>query len=313
VEYTNQLWHADFHSAARTVLTPDGLVTPVCLCVLDDHSRLCCHAQWYLRETAENFVHGVCQALLKRGVPTSFMTDNGDPMIAAETRDGLEHKLGIVYEQTLPYSPYQNGKQEFVWSRLEGRLMAMLEGVRDLTLAMLNEATCAWIEMEYNRSPHSEIGCTPLERYLGGKDVARPAPSPDELRFAFMQERTRSLRRSDGTVKIDGVRFEIPSAYRTLVRPTLRWARWDLSRVFLVDEATGKALVRIYPQDRVRNSDGERRALAPLLAAAGPATEPPSSGMAPLLERLIANYAKSGLPPAYLPKDERPRKGRKQR
>ena len=30
----------------------------------------------------------------------------------------------------------------------------MLEGVADLTLAQLNEATLAWIEMEYNRSVH---------------------------------------------------------------------------------------------------------------------------------------------------------------
>ena len=30
----------------------------------------------------------------------------------------------------------------------------MLEGVADLTLAQLNEATLAWIEMEYNRTVH---------------------------------------------------------------------------------------------------------------------------------------------------------------
>ena len=37
--------------------------------------------------------------------------------------------LGDVYKrQTLPYSPYQNAKQESFWGRIEGRLMAMLEG-----------------------------------------------------------------------------------------------------------------------------------------------------------------------------------------
>lgn len=31
---------------------------------------------------------------------------------------------------------------------------------------------------------------------------------------------------------------------------------------------------------------------------------PPSGQMAPLLHKLIAQYAATGLPPAYLPKDE---------
>ena len=35
--------------------------------------------------------------------------------------------------------------------------MAMLEGVDDLTLARLNEATQAWVEQDYNRKRHSEI------------------------------------------------------------------------------------------------------------------------------------------------------------
>ena len=33
---------------------------------------------------------------------------------------------------------------------------------------------------------------------------------------------------------------------------------------------------------------------------------PPPSGIAPLLRALMAEYAATGLPPAYLPKDESP-------
>jgi len=196
----------------------------VCACVIDDCSRLCCHAQWYLEENAETFVHSLGQALLKRGLPGAFMSDRGKPMLAAETRGGLA-TLAVVHDTTLPYSPDQNGKQESFWGQLEGRLMAMLERVPDLSLAMLNQATQAWIEMEYNRACHSEIGCAPVDRYLQVKDVGRPCPSSSDLRFAFMREESRSLRRSDGTVKLEGVHFEIPSAYRTLRRPRLRLKR----------------------------------------------------------------------------------------
>jgi transposase InsO family protein len=54
------------------------------LCFIDDHSRLIFHLQWYLQETAEVLVHGLCQALQKRALPRALMTDNGAAMQAQE-------------------------------------------------------------------------------------------------------------------------------------------------------------------------------------------------------------------------------------
>ncbi|MCP5085822.1 MAG: DDE-type integrase/transposase/recombinase, partial [Rhodobacteraceae bacterium] len=103
VEYVQSLWHSDFHHGSRQVLTPEGCwVTPLLLCFIDDHSRLVCHLQWYLQETAEVLVHGLCQALQKRGLPRALMTDNGAAMQAKEFSAGL-HELGILHETTLPY------------------------------------------------------------------------------------------------------------------------------------------------------------------------------------------------------------------
>ena len=167
------------------VLTSPGQwVYPLLLGILDDHSRLCCHAQWYLSETAEKLTHGLGQAFLKRGLSRALMTDNGSAMKAAETVQGLQ-RLGLVHELTLPYSPYQNGKQESFWGQVEGRLLSMLDGCKDLTLARLNEATLAWVELEYNRKVHSEIGSPPLTRFVTVKDVGRPCPSIEALDQAF--------------------------------------------------------------------------------------------------------------------------------
>ena len=140
-DYVHALWHLDFHHASRRVLLPDGRwAVPLLFGVLDDRSRLCCHAQWYLSETAEVLAHGLGQAFQKRALPRALMTDNGSAMLAAETEQGLL-RLGIVHETTLPFSPYQNGKQESWWNQIEGRLLPMLEGVLDLSLGSLNEAT----------------------------------------------------------------------------------------------------------------------------------------------------------------------------
>ena len=304
LDHVNALWHLDFHYGSRKVLTRHGAwMTPMALAVLDDRSRLACHVQWYPDETAESLVHGFSQALQRRGLPRALMTDNGAAMMAEEFAAGL-HRLGILHQTTLPYSPYQNAKQESFWGRVEGRLMAMLEGVDELSLELLNTATGAWVEHEYQRSVHSEIGGSPLERYLAGPDVGRECPGSEGLRAAFRRELTRTQRRSDGTVSLDGQRFEIPSRYRHLQRVHLRYARWDLRRVDLVDARRGSLLCALYPLDKSANADGQRRILDPVSQAPLALSSP---GMAPLLRQLMAEYAATGLPPAYLPTAVEPR------
>ncbi len=300
-EYVSGLWHLDFHHGSLKVLRPQGeWVTPILLAILDDRSRLVCHAQWYLDETAESLVHGLVQAFLKRGLPRALLSDNGSAMIARETTEGLA-RLSVTHRTTLPYSPYQNGKQEAFWNPVEGRLLAMLEGQKDLTLALLNQATQAWVEMEYNRELHSEISQAPLARWLGGPTVGRESPTLDDLRLAFTSAETRSQRTSDGTASIEGVRFEIPSRFRHLRKLHLRYASWDLTHVWLVDERTGAMLSRLYPLDKARNADGFRGIIKP---TAPEALQEPA-GIAPLLRKLMTEYAATGLPPAYIPKEEK--------
>ena len=97
------------------------------------------------------------------------------------------------------------------------------------------------------------------------------------------------------------MRFEVPSAYRVLERPRLRVARWDLSSAELVDPRSGEHLTTLFPLDKERNADRARRALTEITAPLAPSRKPP--GIAPLLRQLMAEYAATGLPPAYLPKN----------
>jgi len=76
--------------------------------------------------------------------------------------------------------------------------------------------------------------------------------------------------------------FEILSRYRHFARAHVRHASWDLRQVHLVDPHAGK----------------------PSLIEA-PTTEP-ACGMAPLLQKILRQYATTGMPPAYLPKDDLP-------
>jgi putative transposase len=303
------LWHLDFHHGSLKVLTPGGQwLRPIALGILDDHSRLCCHVQWYLSETAEDLVHGLSQAIQKRGLPRALLTDNGSAMVAEEVTEGLL-RLGIVAERTLPYSPYQNGKQEAFWGTLEGRLMKMLDGVANLTLELLNEATQAWVEIEYNRAVHRETGSSPVDRFAKAPDVFRSSPSSESLRNAFRLETTRSQRQSDGTISLEGVRFEIPARYRHFREVTVRYARWDLGRIDLVDGRSGTVLAPIYPLDKTANADGRRAAIEPTGIDVPFPERRAGSELPPLLKSILQEYSATGMPPAYLPKTSQKDKG----
>jgi hypothetical protein len=186
--------------------------------------------------------------------------------------------------------------------------------VRELSLAFLNEATQAWVEIEYNRRAHREIACSPVQRFSQSPDVLRASPSSVALRDAFRMEGSRTQRQSDGTISVEGVRLEIPARYRHFRKVSVRYARWDLSRVDLVDPRSGTILSPLYPLDRQANADGQRLLFEPDDGCV-PATEPRpdeeshDQQLPPLLKRLLAEYSATGLPPAYLPKNPPSRPG----
>ena len=142
-----------------------------------------------------------------------------------------------------------------------------------------------------------------------GPDVLRPSPDGAALRLTFARTERRTQRRSDGTVVIDAHRFEVPNAFRHLDRVLVRYARWDLSQVHLVDEHSGQISARLYPLDKAANANGIRRPLEPVAtrdAAGSGAHVTPATGIAPLLQNLMTKQRATGLPPPYLRQVERP-------
>ncbi len=310
VDHVQGLWHLDFHHGSRQILTSQGRwVKPMLLAIMDDHSRLICHCQWYLDETTESLVHGVSQAFQKRGLPRALLTDNGSAMSADEFCQGLE-RLSILHKNTLPYSAYQNGKQEVIWASVEGRLMAMLESVDNLTLTQLNDVTQAWVEEDYHRREHREIGTTPLRRFLDSPSVSRDSPNSQQLRQAFRRQVTRRQRRSDGTLSLAGGRFEIPDRYRSLEMITVHYARWDLSHVDMIDLNTQAILSPLYPLDKSENATGHRRSRQQDVTTTKATKNNQSpiqhkeEGYPVLLQKFIEDHAATGKPPAYLPQQK---------
>ena len=312
VEFVGQMWHMDFHKGSRMVVTEDGkFVQPICAAFIDDKSRLVCHAQWFLNETTEVLVHSLMQAILKRGLPRTFYTDNGAAMKGEELKAGLE-VLGIKHETTLPYSPYQNGKQESFWQPLEGRLMKMIPKEKRITLDVLNRVTQAWIEQDYHDRVHSETKEKPIDRFFNSPSVIRPGVSFDDLRRSFRMRTTRTIRKTDGTITLDGVRFEVPQSVRHLQELTLRYARWDLGEAEILCPTTFKSMFTILPLNRLANSTGARKETGIILEDVSKDTKKEeilldlsTHLLPPLLARCLQKHAEQFPMAGYLPLENR--------
>jgi hypothetical protein len=98
---------------------------------------------------------------------------------------------------------------------------------------------------------------------------------------------------------VQGTRIEVPVQFRHLRQLQIRYASWDLSHVWLMDEDAGVALQRLFPLDKARNAEGYRRPIENAVQE-----EPNPSGIAPLLRSLITEYAATGLPPAYIAQED---------
>ena len=76
VGHVHALWHSDFHEGSRAIVDEHGQWRkPWLLAFLDDCSRIVCHLQWCLEQDTQSFVHGLCQAIAKRGVCRALFVD----------------------------------------------------------------------------------------------------------------------------------------------------------------------------------------------------------------------------------------------
>ena len=71
--------------------------------------------------------------------------------------------------------------------------------------------------------------------------------------------------------------------------------------MILVDPNTDAPLARLLPQDKAKNASGMRRRIHPDNQAP---VQPTADPLPALLRKWMADYASTGLPPAYLPKEE---------
>ena len=74
------------------------------------------------------------------------------------------------------------------------------------SLEELNQSFTGWLEKNYHRQKHSELGQTPLERWQRD-ELEIQAVTPEHIRRALMMRTKRRVQEETGTVYLDGMEY----------------------------------------------------------------------------------------------------------
>ncbi len=244
-ELPNDLWQADAMYGPK--IPVDGLMRRTYLfAIIDDHSRLITHAQFYPSETIDAFSDCLQKALEKRGLPRKLYTDNGSAFRTHRLRYACG-RLGIALLHSRAGIPEGRGKIERFFRTVRSQLMPLLTDLHDLDA--LNTRLHNWIDNVYLLRKHSSIASKPLERYLAHLHALRPAPR--DLRDYFRVPANRKVDK-DRTVSLNGRLFEAPAGLIGR-RVTLLYHKDDPLRVeVLLEERSWGFLTPLDPQVNAR-------------------------------------------------------------
>jgi transposase InsO family protein len=257
-ELVNDMWQSDCMHGPR-VLVDGKMRKSYLFAIIDDHSRLIPHAQFYLAENLESFRDCLLCAMEKRGLPRKLYVDNGAAFRSHQLRYGCA-RLGVALLHATPYTPEGKGKIERFFGSLRKRFLPLLE--EPLSLEELNAALSAWIDSDYHHRVHSSTVQTPLERYLAHLSLLRPAPK--DLRDYFRTPVRRKVDK-DRTVSLNGKIYEAPLGLIGKM-VTLLFHEQDPSRIeVLFDETSQGFLLPLNAaiNSRVRRTARQQTVLTP--------------------------------------------------
>jgi transposase InsO family protein len=203
-ELPNDLWQSDVMHGPKVDVN-GKMRKSYLIAVIDDHSRLIAHGQFYLSEALASYLQAFENALAKRGLPRKLYVDNG----AAFRSRHLEYicaSLAIALIHSKPYQPQGRGKIERFFRTVRGQF---LTGFKGQTLNELNEAFDGWLSNIYHQRKHSSTKQTPIERFAANLQCLRAAP--DNLHDYFRMVARRKVNK-DRSITLDGRLYEAPVA-----------------------------------------------------------------------------------------------------
>lgn len=203
-ELPNDLWQSDVMHGPKVQVDLKERKSYL-IAMLDDHSRLVAHGQFYLSEQLNHYLDALQQALLRRGLPRKLYVDNG-PAFRSRHLQHVCASLAIGLVHSKPYKPQGRGKIERFFRTVRSDF---LTGFKGRTLDQLNEAFDLWLAEIYHQRKHGSTAQSPFNRFTAKLHCLRPAPA--NLTDYFRQTVNRRVGK-DRSVVLNGKLYEAPVA-----------------------------------------------------------------------------------------------------
>lgn len=205
--HAGELWMSDVMHGPSVTVPGRGRRRTYLIAFIDDATRVVPYCAFALSENTQSFLIVFKQALLRRGIPHRLYVDNG-ANYRSQHLALVCAKLGVALIHARPYQPAGKGKIERWFRTVRAQLLSNLGPHDTDSLELLNRRLWAWVEAEYNHSPHRGLEeQTPLDRWAMSADQVRlPGPQLD-LDALFLFEVKRRVQR-DRTVSLNGAIFE---------------------------------------------------------------------------------------------------------
>lgn len=231
--YAGNLYQADLmYGPFLAVRQPSGRsrkVPTYLLAILDDHSRLACHGEFFLTQDLMTYLTVLEKAIRKRGIPDKIYCDNGKVFLSEQVRR-IGAEIGCRIVHTKVRDAAAKGKIERFFKTVRMQFLEMIAMDMPKDLAALNRRFLIWME-EYNNRRHSALGCSPMEKWLASPRGPRLLPDRPDTDDLFLLEATRRVKK-DGTFALAGRRFETSYVHAGR-KITVRYDKADLTRVHL--------------------------------------------------------------------------------
>jgi putative transposase len=236
----------DFH-AGPYVRTDTGELRRAELGAFIDHcSRYVPESRYFLTEDLMGVRTGVRALCTSAGPPIRLYVDHGPGYQAGRFHFGCA-QIGIDLCQSKPYVSEGRGLIERFNRTVKDAFETEVRlRVEPPTLAELNAFWRAWLDERYHRTPHSETGETPLERWqrlCATTEIRRV--DPVLLDEVLRLHARRTVHAKTSTVEVGGVRFVVDTSLRRR-RVDVLFDPNDLASVLVYFD--GRRIQRAEPQ-----------------------------------------------------------------
>ena len=251
--FASDIWYGDVMHGP-SIQTANGMKKVYLVSVIDDASRLLCHSEFCLDETAVSIERVLKEALLKRGLPKRFVIDNG-PAYRAKTLQSICARLDIRLIYCRAYEPEAKGKLERFHRTFRAQFLSELDLKTIKNLDDLNARLWVWIEKLYHQTSHSGLGkdITPLSRWqqdlLKITQLGNKALKLDE----YFYHRIKRHVKKDGTISWENKLFEV--AFDLVGRDVYLVFDPHHGRAKWIESLEHERLGSVHPLDKIANND----------------------------------------------------------